>query len=368
MTHNIAQKFTYQIKRQQRKADVKYNQPLSPSKPAWLGDNNGVITKYNNIELPDGYVVVRDADGNLSTAYNQRVPLWPNLGITVGYDPNLNPTLFQVLGIRDYLTKNPAFAIPSHHKTHEWPGQDTVFVHSEQFLPALLFANQGLIVSVFPFYFKKNDGSHGFIDYQTIDLTPYVPALGAQAFTLLAGDDETIHVVAGSTAGSIALINLTSFGTNIDNTLHELWGIRLFAGQTVIKQTKTYTDVFDFRWGGLAGGGSGHTILDQNGTIMVQQSNLQFAGSGIFVTEDVLSQKIIVQHMDTQAIGLARWGGLAGEYVFNYPDLVASINSVEINGVTEDPLNYSLASSTLVLSTVLPFNATVTSSYQLEII
>ena len=255
MVHNIVGKFSYKIRVNQSQLDAKINQPITKSSPAFLGDNDGVIDVYNGEQLPAGYVVVRDFNGNLSRAYNQRVPLWPGIGINVGYDP-LQPTLFQVLSQRDYLTLNPVIAVPHHHESHEFPGPDTVFTHSEQLFPGLILGNNGFTLTIFPFIYKRQAGDRGYIAYQTLDVSGYVPASGARAFTLAAGDDGTIHVVMGGTQPSPGAITIADFPAMTDGSLHEMWGMRLYAGQMGVQQTSTYTDLFDFRWGGVYGGAS----------------------------------------------------------------------------------------------------------------
>lgn len=230
------------------------NQPSTLARDAFLGDKYGEVTEYQGAPLPEGYVVVRDPDGNLSVAFNQRVPIFPGAPIKVGYDP-LQPTLFQVLAFRDYLFTTTAPAIPSHHRTHEWPGADTTYIRGEQFLPGLLIANQGMVISIYPLIFRNSTGLKTSMPYQTLDLTSYIPATGAQALTIVVNESGVVQVVPGLTRSSLAAIQLSDFGVTTDITLHELWGIRVYASQTVIAQTLTYTDVFDFRDGGASGGG-----------------------------------------------------------------------------------------------------------------
>jgi hypothetical protein len=258
MAQNVISKFVYGIRSKLQAKDAARNQPAWTTKPAWLGDNAGSMSVLNGEKLPDGYVVVRDFDGVLSKAYNDKVPLKPGLGVIVGYDP-LQPTRFKVLAIRDYMTDNPPNVLPYHHKSHEYPGSDTVFVHSEQYLPGLLMANNGLVISIYPFFFKKADGSRGYCEYQTLDLTAYLPATGAQALLLVVKDDETLEIIPGSTAISLASITPADFPSNTSATKHDLWGIRVYHGQTAIRQGQSngWNDAFDFRAGGIQGGGGG---------------------------------------------------------------------------------------------------------------
>ncbi len=331
MKQNIIPKYRYSIRRAQREADVYYNQPALLSRDAFLGDNNGRITEYQGSELQPGYVVVRDMSGNLSIAYNQRVPLVPGLAIKVGYD-SLQPVLFQVLSVRDYLLENPALGVPAHHEKHEFPSNDTVFVSSFQFLPGMIYTGEaGFIVTLYPFFFKKADGSRGYMRAQTLDLSSYVPTTGAQAFTICVNDDNGITVVAGSTSGGIGTLTISNFPTILDPTLHEIWGVRLYAGMADV----AYTDCYDFRFGGIGGAGSGPS-------------------------SDV---PVVV-------LGVARWSAVAGMDTFDFPDVVYEIQGIQVNGVTQDPISYSLSNlnQTLVLDTPLAYDAIVTANYTIEVL
>ena len=88
--HNIIPKLSSKIRINTKKADAARNQPLMHATKAWLGDNSGVIFVYNGQTLPPGYVVVRDASGHLSVAYNSTVSTAiPGIQIWVGYEPLL---------------------------------------------------------------------------------------------------------------------------------------------------------------------------------------------------------------------------------------------------------------------------------------
>jgi len=328
MKQNIAAKFNYTIRRAQREADRYYNQPATMATDAFLGDNNGVITRYQNQELPSGYVVVRDMSGNLSVAYNQRVPLTPGLAIKVGYEP-IQPVLFQVLSIRDYLVENPALNVPAHHETHEFPGNDTVFVSSFQFLPGMIYTGTGFVVTVYPIFFRKSSGKPGFFAGTTLDLTPYIPSSGAQVFTLCSDDDGNLVVIPGGAAGSLGLLSIEDFPPI--TAYHELWGVRLYSGQPAV----SYQDCYDFRFGGSSSGGGG-------------------GGSDV---------PIVV-------LGICRWSGAAGEDTFTFPDLVYELQGVQVNGILQDPLTYTLDAlgETVVLDTPLPYDAIVTANYTIEVL
>ena len=276
MTQNILPKLKSKIRVNVRKSDATHNQPRNQAWPAWLGDNKGNIFVYNGQTVPSGYAVVRDASGNLSVAYNSTVSTArPGIAIWVGYEPLLHPTLFQVLGQRDTFAQQPPLSIGPHHLTHEFPGGDTVNVHGEQILPGLIRGDNGLILTIYPFFCPVSTGGWVFIPFQTLNMASYQPASGAQAFTICAQDAGTIAVVSGTTVATPELITPLNFASAPDATYHPMWAVRMYTGQKVINQsiaTSTVTpDMYDLRWlaGGSGGGGgapSGPAGNDLSGT------------------------------------------------------------------------------------------------------
>ena len=262
MAHNTIPKLQSKIKIFTKKADTARNQPLMHATPAWLGDNAKVIFVYNGQTLPPGYVVVRDASGHPSVAYNSTVSTAiPGIPIWVGYEPLLHPTLFQVLGQRDSYSTQPNLSIQSHHTQHEFPNGDVVNVHSEQILPGLIRGDNGFTLTIYPFFCPVSTGGWVFIPFQTLDMTSHQPSSGAQAFTICARDAGTISVVAGTTTDTPELITSANFGTAPDATYHPIWACRLYSGQTVINQSLVTSvntpDLYDLRWMGGGSGGSG---------------------------------------------------------------------------------------------------------------
>jgi hypothetical protein len=267
MTQNVKGKLSFHIKRQTRRLDNTRNQPKMPAKPCRLGDTNSVLDVYNGEALPDGYVVVRDDDGNLSVAFNSRVTNVANLAVYVGYDPVLEPTLYQVLGQRDiYPTQQAPYGLPLHHKTHEYPHSDTVSIHSEQFLPALVTANSGMVLTIFPSFCPVSTGGWVYIhgtgagNVYLLDLAATRPTAGAQAFAICARDDGTISVVAGGTVTTPELLTAAQFPAMPDATYHPLCAVRLYSGQSTIRQGTLSPDLYDLRaWLGGGSGSSGYT-------------------------------------------------------------------------------------------------------------
>ena len=105
---------------------------------------------------------------------------------------------------------------------------------------------------------------------------------------------------------------------------------------------------------------------------MPTEPRLQFTGNQVSVTDDPTGTRTIVNIAD-QDIPIvlpatARWSASAGDDVFDFPDIVHEIQSVQVNGLGQDPLTYSLtgASNQLTLDDALPFDAVVTANYTIE--
>ena len=260
MTQNSKSKLTFHIRRQTKKLDTARNNPRMKPVPAWLGDLAGNVTTYNGNALPDGFVVIRYDNGNLEVAWNKNIGiLSAGIPIYVGYDPVIQPTLFQVLGQRDVYPLQAPFSLPSHHKTHEYPGQDTVLVHSEQVDPALVTANNGFTLTVHAFFCPVSTGGWVRIFSKTIDMTPYKPATGTQAFAICARDDGTISVVAGGTVATPEILTAAQFPPMPDATYHPLCAVRLYSSQGSIRQGVYSPDLYDLRaWAGGGSGGGGY--------------------------------------------------------------------------------------------------------------
>lgn len=320
-TKNITSKYKFQIKRSARKKDRLTNQPLIVGRPAFLGDNSGNITTYQGAELPDGYVVVRDMDGNLSVAYNDRVPNVANTFIQVGYDP-LKPTLFQVLDTSDYYTSQLYPAIATHHKTHEWPNPDTIWIRGEQFIPQLVVPAGGFLIEVYP-GFVQSGNVWVLVENQTIDMTANIPTSGARMVLVAVDSAGVIHKTNGAVKGSPFAL-LPSDIPATPGGQAALCAVRLFVGQTTIRKTETYTDIFDLRFGGGTGGGA---IWGQITGSLINQTDLWDA---------------LISIRGGHAHGTTRWTS-DGSTVYELPDVAMSLIGVYDNSLRVDPVYIGLS-------------------------
>lgn len=298
------------------KDKLKHYQTRSVTYSGFLGKKDGTI------EVPglSGYVYIRMANGEVLTAFNQRVPNIFNLPIYFGYDPAA-PKLFQVLSIRPVFVTQPNQdtslpEIPDHD--HTWPARLTTWVRGEQFLPGLVQAKGGMIVCVYPFYLRKLDGTHVYVPYTELDLTSYIPLEGSVAVLIAVDDDGDFVITSSASISSIEAVTEALIPVSDD---YSLAGVRMSFGMSAIRQEEFYNDIFDLRFGRHVIGGA--TWGKISGNIEAQMDLLVFSGG--------------------HSHGTMRW--LAdGSTTYNLPDFASSLLAVYDAGSRVDPATVDLSS------------------------
>lgn len=295
---------------------LKRYQMRSVTYSGFLGKRDGTI------EVPElsGYVYIRMANGEVLTAFNQRVPNIFNLPIYFGYDPAA-PKLFQVLSIRPVFINQPNQGeavpeIPDHD--HTWPARLTTWVRGEQFMPGLVQAKGGMIVCVYPFYLRKLDGTHVYIPYTELDLTSYVPLEGSVAVLIAVDNDGEFVLTSSASVASIEAVDESIIPVSDD---YSLAGVRMSFGMSSIRQEEFYNDIFDLRFGRHVIGGA--TWGKITGNIEAQTDLLVFSGG--------------------HTHGTIRWLADGGT-TYNLPDFATSLLAVYDAGLRVDPTSVVLSS------------------------
>lgn len=234
--------------------------------------------------------------------------------VRIGYSPT-NPGEMQVLGIigsasilnRLYLYN---YTIGSHHKNHEAPNPDMVYVYGMAFLPDGVMPYRGLSVIV-----------HGEVawdgsDWKTparrvVNLSTHVPGAGCR-YVLLEADGEDVIVTDGSIVASTSLLTLDKLPRPTAGR-KPLAGVALQAGQTDIMQDVRVgkrNDILDLRWNRYANGGLADLAKD------LDIANLPVEASPTSGDKLVIDRAGVRSQIDWDDLpaggGGATWGKITG--------------------------------------------------------
>ena len=206
--------------------------------PGYLGDANGVVETGT-----PGFVNVHMLTGEVIQVYNQRVPNNPDLLVMVGSD-ELMPGLIQILSTWPVFGEPAQIDLPSHHETHEYPEQDTVWFTKDQFLPLLVLPNGGFVAYIFG-GMLYGAGAWVKVANQTLDLSSYQPATGAEWVLIQSNNSGALSVVEGSVVASKGMLTVDNLPTpDADNT--PLCAIQLYDGQTALQRDPRAGKINDF--------------------------------------------------------------------------------------------------------------------------
>ncbi len=228
--------------------------------PAWLGDDAGNV----QVSGRANYVYARTMQHKILEVYNRRVGNVAGLAVLIGYDP-LEPQLLQVLSQRNQSrhgedAQSVAGAQPSHHYQHEWMstgpngGSDPVFVQLRQLMPFRVGPAGGMTIAVHRGVLFAGGQWRLIEPAASYDLVSYRVNAASSARWVLVTLDSTGTVT--FTAGNV--INWTSL-TYADipsapaGTAMTLAAIRLYTGQTEIREARSATDILDCRFPAMLG-------------------------------------------------------------------------------------------------------------------
>jgi hypothetical protein len=268
---------------------------------AFTGNASGVVS----VPGKTGFIYVRDWYGLPHIVYNDVCPVdQANYFVRIGYD-KYNPSLLRVLGMMNPYVDTTYSHIGSHHSTHEWPGNDVVWVQSQQVVPALVIKKTGLTVAIYPFWMETSTGLYRSIPYQELDLTSYVPASGACWALISFAPDGTRVVTTATTASDIyALVN-APIDVHPDHTYLSIAAVALYLGQTDIRQDAIQNQIVDLRWFGAGGGSSGDMFravydTDDDGVVDDSQDTQAIQGNAIDPTLTPVNEHGLVWNSSTQ--------------------------------------------------------------------
>lgn len=333
------------------------------AEPGLLGDGNG------NVSVPNRprYVYARmlsQLDVPFEV-FNDRTPFVDNLPVLIGYDPD-NRNLLQVLKVRLGITDESAGGItyptgvPNHGASHEWlspyGGYDIAFIHIRQWLPLRVYgSSSGVKIKVYPGYvFCASSQEYLYVSPSETDLAAHLPSVGSARWALVSVTEAGAIRVTLGTAVSLYSLTLADIPA-ITQGDRPLAAVRLYGGQTRIRETRTITDIVDLRFPIATGAGSGlvadHAITADTATYADTAGTSAGGGGG-----------------GASPRRLARISASAGGDSFYLPDLAATIYRVAVNGYELDPLLYShdLFTNILTLNSPLEISAVIVVDYEAQ--
>jgi hypothetical protein len=250
----------------------------------------------------------------LDNVLNVRVPNLSGLEVKIGYDPASSyPGTLQVLGVRDSFYGVPGVGVGVgtgvgpvwHHKQHEWPSGDTVYVRGEQFLPSMYYpVVSTLTVDIYPNAYRTTTGWKVYSQITNVSLADSVTSIttGCARFAVIVADIDGIFAVRdGDLVAEQADPFISAYMMLTETDIPELedgdraiCAAKLYYGQTALRCTGNVNDFVDLRFVSTGGGtGGGHVIQDE-GVPLDAEPNLDFAGAGVTVTDVPGSVKTLV--------------------------------------------------------------------------
>lgn len=218
---------------------------------AVLGRADGQVKSLEVGASPED-VYITLYNGSVITCHNDRVPRVPLRKVVVGYDDK-DPNLLQVLRFDNLYTTRPHPNVANHKDSHAWFGYDPVEAYGEQIMPLLPRAAGGLNIRIHGGNYFCN-GSNHILPNTDIDLTAEAVSSGAEWVNIEIDESGAITYNHGVNKASRALLLPEDIpATSTSKKL--LCSVKMYAGQSVVIQTKTDTDIYDPRFSGVGGGG-----------------------------------------------------------------------------------------------------------------
>lgn len=219
--------------------------------PAILGNHSGVVPTDTA-----GVVYVTKWNGEVLQVINRRVPNQPYAHVMVGFESPKSKIL-QVLRGRDvYGELDEKVQIPYHAETHQFPGEDTVWVREDQFTHLLVYPSDGMTVQIYGGIIRAYDNSGWIVvKNQTLDLTASVPSSAGAKWGLIEVDENgDASVTLSAAVGSKSLL---AVGDIPDPSETPIAAVKLYYGQTEVRRDGSVSDIIDLRFGNSVGIGGG---------------------------------------------------------------------------------------------------------------
>jgi len=167
------------------------------------------------------------------------------------------PQLAQVLGEipsrpRSLEDNKSAYRTAKHHKNHEYPNADTVWVQTRQFMPLRITAIGGFNIEIFP-HIVNFSGTMVYVEKQVLDLSEYRIfadyATKAKYVLIEILPTGVLNAVEGAEV-DFSDLALSDIPTATTGSISDV-AIQIWAGQTEIKETRAQSDIKDLRFSGI---------------------------------------------------------------------------------------------------------------------
>ena len=188
--------------------------------------------------------------------YNVRIEPVYGLPVVIGVDPTDAQRGNQVLDIAGSQAQYAGIKLNGSGFApairYQWManggGEDPLFVALRQFLPLRVSPAGGMTVSIYPGMIKLASGWM-LKPFEVVDLSSYVPTNPGKALMALVYIDTSGSV--GMELGSEAdIADITTFyhtPVTPSNALYELAFVRLYNGQTALREGRVNSDLFEAR-------------------------------------------------------------------------------------------------------------------------
>jgi len=211
--------------------------------PATLGNYSRVVAVPNT----ESMVYVRLENGQVVEVFNNVAPNIPDWKVYVGKDKS-QPFLFRVLEVRwVYNVVQTIAYVLFHHKQHEYPNPDTVWIQRDQFMPLLVLPAGGFTVRLFGDMVPTFPNPIHVPNEAILDLSTYINSTGANYVLMEIDMAGVINYIVGDDYGDIATLRLTAPFPPLTEGNIPVATIEFFAGQTAIRRDSTERNIIDMR-------------------------------------------------------------------------------------------------------------------------
>lgn len=185
---------------------------------------------------------VRLWNGEVIEAFNSgNVPVAFGLAVRVAYRNGRYYT-----ELRDVYDQPTYVGLPDGAEEElQWPGNHTLYVRPEQFLPGLVVPKSGLTVIVYGGNLPLVSGGYVAVPTREIDLTPYRPTSNAVWVTLGWSNAGAIVIKSGGIANSLGELSISNIPSSGG---YDLAAVKMHNGQTSISHGKYGSMIVDLRF------------------------------------------------------------------------------------------------------------------------